>query len=114
VARFSHPFSGLVHSAGELLHTPSPASNTSLPRALFSSHSMFHDNRVNVFFERNKARGNEVFEAGEHAQAVLLNSLSLDKAHELPEQRGGDRIWNLAVKSVESICNGIRKSRGSC
>jgi tetratricopeptide (TPR) repeat protein len=35
--------------------------------------------------EQNKARGNEAFGAGEYAQAVLLYSLSLDKAEELPD-----------------------------
>jgi hypothetical protein len=35
--------------------------------------------------EQNKAPCNEVFEAGDHAQAVLTYSLSLDKAYELPD-----------------------------
>ena len=35
--------------------------------------------------EHNKARGNEAFVAGEYAQAVLLYSLVLDKAAELPD-----------------------------
>lgn len=35
--------------------------------------------------EQNKARGNEAFGAGEYAQAVLLYSLALDKATELPD-----------------------------
>lgn len=35
--------------------------------------------------EQNKARGNEAFGAGEYAQAILLYSLALDKADELPD-----------------------------
>lgn len=35
--------------------------------------------------EQNKTRGNEAFGAGEYAQAVLLYSLALDKATELPD-----------------------------
>ncbi len=35
--------------------------------------------------EKNKARGNEAFGAGEYAQAILLYSLALDKADELPD-----------------------------
>lgn len=35
--------------------------------------------------EQNKARGNEAFSSGEYAQAVLLYSLALDKAEELPD-----------------------------
>jgi tetratricopeptide (TPR) repeat protein len=35
--------------------------------------------------EKNKARGNEAFGAGEYAQAILLYSLALDKAEELPD-----------------------------
>jgi hypothetical protein len=36
--------------------------------------------------EVNKARGNEAFGAGEYAQAILLYSLALDKADELPDK----------------------------
>lgn len=35
--------------------------------------------------EQNKARGNEAFGSGEYAQAILLYSLALDKAAELPD-----------------------------
>jgi tetratricopeptide (TPR) repeat protein len=35
--------------------------------------------------EQNKTRGNEAFGAGEYAQAILLYSLALDKAEELPD-----------------------------
>jgi tetratricopeptide (TPR) repeat protein len=38
--------------------------------------------------ERNKTRGNEAFGAGEYGQAILLYSLALDKAHELPDKDG--------------------------
>lgn len=36
--------------------------------------------------EQNKTRGNEAFAAGEYGQAVLLYTLALDKADELPDQ----------------------------
>jgi hypothetical protein len=36
--------------------------------------------------EQNKARGNEAFGAGEYGQAILLYSLALDKADELPDK----------------------------
>ena len=35
--------------------------------------------------EKNKSRGNEAFGTGEYAQAILLYSLALDKADELPD-----------------------------
>jgi hypothetical protein len=35
--------------------------------------------------DQNRARGNEAFGAGEYAQAILLYSLALDKADELPD-----------------------------
>lgn len=42
--------------------------------------------------EENKARGNEAFGGGEYAQAVLLYSLALDKAAELPDSEAkGDK-----------------------
>lgn len=37
--------------------------------------------------ETNKARGNEAFGTGEYAQAILLYSLALDKAEELPDAK---------------------------
>jgi hypothetical protein len=40
--------------------------------------------------EQNKQRGNEAFGSGEYAQAILLYSLSLDKADELPD-KGSDK-----------------------
>jgi hypothetical protein len=38
--------------------------------------------------EQNKVRGNEAFGAGEYGQAILLYSLALDKADELPDAAG--------------------------
>jgi tetratricopeptide (TPR) repeat protein len=40
--------------------------------------------------EQNKTRGNEAFGAGEYGQAILLYSLALDKADELPDAGGAD------------------------
>ena len=37
--------------------------------------------------EQNKTRGNEAFGSGEYAQAILLYSLALDKADELPDDK---------------------------
>jgi hypothetical protein len=36
--------------------------------------------------EQNKTRGNEAFSAGEYGQAILLYTLALDKADELPDK----------------------------
>lgn len=41
--------------------------------------------------EQNKSRGNEAFGAGEYGQAILLYSLSLDKADELPDKKDQGR-----------------------
>ena len=41
--------------------------------------------------EENKKRGNEAFQAGEYGQAILLYSLSIDKADELPDKDGGKK-----------------------
>lgn len=43
--------------------------------------------------EQNKARGNEAFGAGEYGQAILLYSLSLDKAEELPDKGSEKKLF---------------------
>mmetsp|Transcript_471 Transcript_471/g.756 ORF Transcript_471/g.756 Transcript_471/m.756 type:complete len:542 (-) Transcript_471:38-1663(-) len=45
--------------------------------------------------EQNKTRGNEAFGAGEYGQAILLYTLALDKADELPDKgnKGGKQIF---------------------
>ena len=43
--------------------------------------------------EVNKARGNEAFAAGEYAQAILLYSLALDKADELPDKGSQKQLF---------------------
>ncbi len=52
--------------------------------------------------EHNKRRGNEAFEAGEYAQAILLYSLALDKADELPDKDGG--VKSLFPRHI-LLCN---------
>jgi tetratricopeptide (TPR) repeat protein len=52
---------------------------------IYASMSKEEINSIVKECEQNKARGNEAFGAGEYAQAVLLYSLSLDKADELPD-----------------------------
>jgi hypothetical protein len=52
--------------------------------------------------EQNKVRGNEAFGAGEYAQAVLLYSVAMDKADELPdaddaEGGGYKQLWSRDV-----------------
>jgi len=43
--------------------------------------------------EENKARGNEAFGNGEYAQAVLLYTLALDKADELPDDKSRSKLF---------------------
>jgi len=50
--------------------------------------------------EQNKARGNEAFGTGEYAQAVLLYSLALDKADELPDDKSNKTKKQLFARDV--------------
>jgi tetratricopeptide (TPR) repeat protein len=54
--------------------------------------------------EKNKARGNEAFGAGEYAQAILLYSLALDKAEELPDADDPSPKKPLFPRDV-TLCN---------
>jgi tetratricopeptide (TPR) repeat protein len=50
--------------------------------------------------EQNKARGNEAFGSGEYAQAILLYSLALDKADELPDDKNDTTKKQLFARDV--------------
>lgn len=50
--------------------------------------------------EQNKARGNEAFGSGEYAQAILLYSLALDKAAELPDDKNDKTKRQLFARDV--------------
>jgi hypothetical protein len=50
--------------------------------------------------DQNKQRGNEAFGSGEYAQAILLYSLALDKADELPDSKGGSASGSGSEKQL--------------
>jgi len=50
--------------------------------------------------EQNKARGNEAFGSGEYAQAILLYSLALDKADELPDVKNDKTKKQLFARDL--------------
>jgi tetratricopeptide (TPR) repeat protein len=47
--------------------------------------------------ELNKTRGNEAFAAGEYAQSILLYTLALDKAHELPDKGAKKQLFHRHI-----------------
>lgn len=53
--------------------------------------------------DKNKQRGNEAFGAGEYAQAILLYSLALDKADELPD---ADEVSTVQGKNAKLSAGG--------
>jgi hypothetical protein len=53
---------------------------------------------------QNKARGNEAFGAGEYGQAILLYSLSLDKAEELPDDAPASVFARDVILSNRAAC----------
>jgi Flp pilus assembly protein TadD len=55
---------------------------------VYASMSKTEIDEIVLECERNKTRGNEAFGAGEYVQAILLYTLALDKAHELPDKDG--------------------------
>lgn len=58
--------------------------------------------------EKNKARGNEAFGHGEYVQAILLYSLALDKADELPDATGENSSKQLFPRDV------VMSNRAAC
>jgi hypothetical protein len=55
--------------------------------------------------DQNKERGNEAFGSGEYAQAILLYSLALDKADELPDKGSEKQLFPRdIVFSNRSAC----------
>jgi len=50
--------------------------------------------------EKNKTRGNEAFGSGEYAQAILLYSLALDKADELPDDKNNKTKKQLFARDT--------------
>lgn len=59
---------------------------------VYTSMSKSDINAIVAECEQNKTRGNEAFAAGEYGQALLLYTLALDKADELPDKDvPGDR-----------------------
>jgi tetratricopeptide (TPR) repeat protein len=53
---------------------------------VYTSMSKSDINAIVAECEQNKTRGNEAFAAGEYGQALLLYTLALDKADELPDK----------------------------
>ena len=60
---------------------------------IFTSMSKSEIQHIVADCEANKARGNEAFAAGEYAQAILLYSLALDKADELPDKDSEKQLF---------------------
>ena len=52
--------------------------------------------------QQNKTRGNEAFVAGEYGQAILLYSLALDKADELPKDNNNDKSSSSSSSPTSS------------
>lgn len=69
----------------------------SMPKA--EIHAIVHE------CDQNKQRGNEAFGSGEYAQAILLYSLALDKADELPDKDSEKHLFPRdIVFSNRSAC----------
>ena len=62
---------------------------------IYASMSKSDINALVAECNQNKTRGNEAFAAGEYAQAILLYTLALDKAHELPDSdaKGSNQLY---------------------
>merc|ERR1712003_541310 len=62
--------------------------------------------------EQNKSRGNEAFGSGEYAQAILLYTLALDKADELPDT--DNQVVNIIAKQQLVPRDVILSNRAAC
>jgi len=67
---------------------------------IYASMSKENINAIVSECERNKARGNEAFQNGEYVQAILLYSLALDKADELPDDKNSITKKQLFARDV--------------
>merc|ERR1711937_573882 len=62
--------------------------------------------------EQNKSRGNEAFGSGEYAQAILLYTLALDKADELPDT--DNEVVNIIAQQQLVPRDVILSNRAAC
>ena len=62
---------------------------------IYASMTKYDIDHIIAECEQNKTRGNEAFAAGEYGQALLLYTLALDKADELPDKdnKGGKQLF---------------------
>jgi hypothetical protein len=67
-------------------HTVTKAAEDEVIEELYTSMEKSEIDAIIAECEQNKTRGNEAFSSGEYGQALLLYTLALDKAYELPDK----------------------------